>query len=211
MPDRTFSLYRPHPWHGLSLGPEPPCRVHAYVEITPFDQVKYEIDKETGYLRVDRPQRQSSTPPTLYGFVPRTYCGERVAALHPAAERGDGDPVDVCVLAERAISRPEVLLVARLVGGIPTTDRGQADDKLVGVLESDDVWGHVRDVAELPPVLIERLRHYFSTYKMAPGARPVVEVGEVYGAERAFAVLEAAAADYAERFGEQDDASAGVK
>jgi inorganic pyrophosphatase len=205
MSERAFSLYRPHPWHGLSLGPEPPRRIHAYVEITPFDPVKYEIDKESGYLRVDRPQRHSSTPPMLYGFVPRTYCGERVAALHPAAEasRGDGDPLDVCVLAERAIQRAEVLLVARLVGGIRTTERGEADDKLIAVLDRDEVWGQVDEVAALPAVLVERLRHYFATYKMAPGEASSVQVHEVYGAERAFAVLAAAAADYAARFGER--------
>jgi inorganic pyrophosphatase len=203
--ERGFSLYRPHPWHGLSLGPEPPRRIHAYVEITPFDPVKYEIDKETGYLRVDRPQRHSSTPPTLYGFVPRTYCGDRVAALHPPgdASEGDGDPLDVCVLSERPIQRSEVLLVARLVGGIRTTERGQADDKLVAVLERDEVWGGVEEVAQLPAVLVERLRHYFATYKMVPGEASSVQVHEVYDAGRAFAVLAAAAEDYRARFGER--------
>jgi inorganic pyrophosphatase len=202
MPDRSFSLYRPHPWHGLSLGPAPPRRVHAYVEITPFDPVKYEIDKETGYLRVDRPQRHSSTPPTLYGFVPRTYCGDQVAALHPDVEHGDGDPLDICVLSERPIQRAEVLLVARLVGGIRTTERDQADDKLVAVLDRDEVWGQANEISELPAVLVERLRHYFATYKMVPGEPSSVQVHEVYGAERAFTVLAAAAADYAARFGD---------
>jgi inorganic pyrophosphatase len=203
MSDRGFSLYRPHPWHGLSIGPDPPRRVHAYVEITPFDPIKYEIDKETGYLKVDRPQRLSSAPPTLYGFIPRTYCGHRVAALHPAgeAEQGDGDPLDVCVLSERPIQRAEVVLGVRIVGGIRTTERSQADDKLVAVLELDGVWGEVTEIAQLPAVLITRLRHYFATYKMSPGEPSAVTVHEVYGAERAFAVLAAAIGDYEERFG----------
>lgn len=72
-----FERYRPHPWHGLAVGPNPPEILNAYIEITPFDTVKWEIDKETGYLHVDRPQTSNSLPPTLYGFVPRTYCGER--------------------------------------------------------------------------------------------------------------------------------------
>src|SRR5512133_3962693 len=84
--------WRPHPWHGLELGPDPPDVVHAFIEITPFDVIKYEVDKTTGYLRVDRPQRSSSLPPTLYGFIPRTYCGGRVGALSTAVKKGDGDP-----------------------------------------------------------------------------------------------------------------------
>jgi inorganic pyrophosphatase len=69
---RIFNQWRPHPWHGLEPGPDAPSSVIAYIEITPFDFVKYEVDKKTGYLRVDRPHRTSSLPPTLYGFVPRT-------------------------------------------------------------------------------------------------------------------------------------------
>ena len=82
--------FRPHPWHGLEVGPAPPEILNAYIEITPFDLMKYEVDKVSGYLRVDRPQRSSAQHPTLYGFVPRTYCGERVRALAPEATRGDG-------------------------------------------------------------------------------------------------------------------------
>ena len=75
------SRFRPHPWHGLDVGPDPPEVLNAYIEITPFDLMKYEVDKVSGYLRVDRPQRSSALPPTLYGFVPRTYCDERVRPI----------------------------------------------------------------------------------------------------------------------------------
>ena len=78
---KPFYRWRPHPWHGLSVGDDPPGIVNAFIEITPFDFVKYEVDKETGYLRVDRPQETSSQPPALYGFLPRTYCGARVRDL----------------------------------------------------------------------------------------------------------------------------------
>ena len=78
-----FYRWRPHPWHGLEVGPDPPGLIHAYIELTPFDRVKYEVDKTTGYLRVDRPQRTSSLPPALYGFIPRTFCGRRVGAANP--------------------------------------------------------------------------------------------------------------------------------
>ena len=95
----SFDRFRAHPWHGLSAGDHAPDIVEAYIEITPLDAVKYEIDKRTGYLRVDRPQGSSALPPTLYGFIPRTYCGDRVAALTPKAIKGDGDPLDICVHA----------------------------------------------------------------------------------------------------------------
>ena len=87
---QEHSNWRPHPWHGLSYGDEAPSIVNAYIEITPFDLVKYEVDKATGYLRVDRPQRTSSQPPALYGFIPRTYCAENVTRLCPVAKRGEG-------------------------------------------------------------------------------------------------------------------------
>lgn len=201
MTDRAFSLWRPHPWHGLTAGPTPPELVTAYVEITPFDLVKYEVDKATGYLRVDRPQRTSSQPPALYGFVPRTYCAARVAALAPGAERGDGDPLDICVLSERPVARAEVLLTARVVGGLRMIDHGEADDKIVAVLDNDYVWGGAHDLAELPPVWVERLRHYFTTYKLVPGEPSAVAVDAVYGREHAARVVTAAMEDYAEAFG----------
>ena len=100
-----FYRWRPHPWHGLESGPNPPREVNAYIELTPFDLVKYEIDKETGYIRVDRPQRTSSQPPSLYGFIPRTYCGTRVGKLMKEAKGGDEDPLDICVISERPVSR----------------------------------------------------------------------------------------------------------
>jgi inorganic pyrophosphatase len=191
-----FSGWRPHPWHGLDAGREPPVYVNAYVEITPFDLIKYEVDKRSGYLRVDRPQRSSSQPPSLYGFVPRTYCGERVAALCPGAQRGDGDPLDICVLSERPIARSEIIVPARVVGGLQLLDRGEADDKIVAVLEGDFIWGEVAELAALPAVLVERLQHYFMTYKLVPGTPPQIAVQRVYGLEHASRVVQAAMADY---------------
>jgi len=196
-----FYRWRPHPWHGLEAGVEPPRLVHAYIEITPFDLVKYEVDKDTGYLRVDRPQRSSSQPPALYGFVPRTYCGRRVGALCPGADKGDGDPLDICVLSERPIARAEVILNARVVGGLQVLDHGEADDKIIAVLENDNVWGRAEDLSDVPEVLVERLRHYFSTYKLVPGQESRLEVEAVYAREHALRVVEAALADYEEEFG----------
>lgn len=196
-----FERYRPHPWHGLPVGPTPPEVLHAYIEITPFDTVKWEIDKETGYLCVDRPQASNSLPPTLYGFVPRTYCGERVAKL-AGTERGDGDPLDICVLSERPIDRADILLRVRPVGGLLMVDHGEADDKIIAVLDQDPVWGAARDLADIPRSLVERLRHYFLTYKWKPDAgEPAVTIEQVYGAEQAAKVIAASVEDYDERFG----------
>jgi inorganic pyrophosphatase len=197
-----FYRWRPHPWHGLDAGKDPPRVVHAYIEITPFDYIKYEVDKSTGYMRVDRPQRSSSMPPALYGFIPRTYCDEHVAKLSLSAERGDGDPLDICVISERPINRAEVILNARVVGGLDVNDHGEADDKIIAVLDNDLVYSHVQDVSDLPPVLVERLSHYFATYKLIPGEESRLKVERVYGAEHAQAVVQAALKDYTDEYGQ---------
>ena len=202
MTEHNFSRWRPHPWHGLEIGDDAPRIVNAYIEITPFDVIKYEIDKASGYLRVDRPQRTTSQPPALYGFIPRTYCGPRIAKLAPGCEKGDGDPLDICVISERPIERSEVLLRARVVGGMQLIDRGEADDKIIAVLEGDYLWDHVKDISQLAPVLVERLEHYFSTYKLIPGEPNNLTVAGKYGYEHAKAVIEASRADYKEAFGE---------
>jgi inorganic pyrophosphatase len=195
-----FLNWRPHPWHGLETGDTTTGIVTAFIEITPFDLVKYEVDKATGYLRVDRPHKTSSLPPTLYGFIPKTYCAEKVAALMPDADRGDGDPLDICVLSERPISRAEVILSARVVGGLPMLDGGEADDKIIAVLDADEIWADIVDIAELPEQLVGRLRHYFSTYKTLVDEAPLVSVGEPYDRTRALAVIAAAVADYHSHF-----------
>ncbi len=196
------SRYRPHPWHGLDIGPEPPSVLNAYIEITPFDLVKYEVDKVTGYLRVDRPQRGSSHPPALYGFIPRTYCDGAVQRLSPTSLRGDGDPLDVCVLSERPIARNEIIVRARVVGGLQMVDNGDADDKIIAVLDNDYVYGSARDVKDLPKVLVERLHHYFETYKLVPERPSHVSIERVYGRGHALRVVRAAIRDYVDAFGE---------
>jgi inorganic pyrophosphatase len=195
MPSKFF-LWRPHPWHGLEVGPDPPSIVHAYIEITPFDTVKYEVDKVTGYLRVDRPQRTSSQPPTLYGFIPRTYCGKRVGNLSPNSSDGDGDPLDICVISERQVSRSEVIMNTRVVGGIQMVDNGLADDKIIGVLANDNVWHKVEDVSELPDIMVERMKHYFSTYKIIPGKEATIRIDAIYNRDHALNVINAAMDDY---------------
>lgn len=198
---KPFYRWRPHPWHGLDVGPEPPRIVHAFIEITPFDLIKYEVDKTTGYIRVDRPQRTSSLPPSLYGFIPRTFCAERVKALSGVAERGDGDPLDICVLSERPINKSEVIVNARVIGGIHMVDHGEADDKIVAVLQNDPLWGGSEDIKEIPGILVERLRHYFATYKLVPGEPDSVSIESIYGCQHARKVVEAAMEDYLQHYG----------
>jgi inorganic pyrophosphatase len=206
MSHQTFSRYRPHPWHGLDPGPDAPRVVTAYIEITPFDLVKYEVDKTSGYLRIDRPQRTSSQPPALYGFIPRTYCAEEIAKL-AGTEKGDGDPLDICILSERPIAKSEILVTARVIGGLQMIDRGEADDKIIAVLQGDYMWGSAADLADVPPVLVERLHHYFSTYKLVPGEANKARVAKHYGSEEAWGVIDASMRDYAAHFGDATSAS----
>jgi len=158
------------------------------------------IDKVTGYMRVDRPQRTSSLPPSLYGFVPRTYCAERVAKLSDDAERGDGDPLDICVVSERPVSRSEVILNAKVIGVIQCIDDEDADDKIIGVLENDPFWSYAEDLSDIPDVLVQRLRHYFSTYKNLPRKPSRMDIRQIAGRDRAMAVVKAAMDDYQEYY-----------
>lgn len=198
-----FFRWRPHPWHGLEVGSNPPEIVNAFIELTPFDTIKYEVDKKTGYMRVDRPQRSSSLPPSLYGFIPRTYCGDEVGKLSKQKVKGDRDPLDICVLSERPIDRNEVILSARVIGGLHMVDQGEADDKIISVLDNDTYYSDITDVNDLPPVLIERLRHYFGTYKLIPGKDTNdVFVEGIYDVEHASKVIKASIEDYETMFGE---------
>ena len=128
----------------------------AFIEITQFDTVKYELDKATGFIRVDRPQSTSSSPPTLYGFIPRTLCGERTAEI-ASLPKGDMDPLDICILSERPITRSDIIMEVIIVGGLLMVDGGEADDKIIAVLKDDAIWGKCKDISEIPKNLIERL------------------------------------------------------
>jgi inorganic pyrophosphatase len=197
---KDFYEYRPHPWHGLPVGPNPPEVVNAYIEITPFDLIKYEVDKISGYLKADRPQRTSSQPPALYGFIPKTFCGETFRKLSPSAIRGDGDPLDICVISERPITKSEVILRAHPIGGLQMIDGSEADDKIIAVLEGDYVWGNIKDIKEMPAIILERLQHYFLTYKLQPGAENRVKIESVYGRDHSHLVIKAAMEDYSKDY-----------
>jgi inorganic pyrophosphatase len=190
----------------VSIGDDTPRVVTAYIEIVPTDTVKYEMDKATGILRMDRPQQYSNVCPSLYGFLPRTLCAERVGAL--CAERigrpgivGDGDPMDVCVLTEKEITHGDILVPAIPIGGLRMIDGTEADDKILAVLQDDAVFGAIQDISQCPAALVDRLRHYFLTYKQGPDrVGHVVEIASVYGREEAHRVIAASLEDYQAHF-----------
>jgi inorganic pyrophosphatase len=200
-------LYRAHPWHGISLDSAVPAMVPCYLEMVPTDTVKYELDKESGLMKLDRPQLYSNTCPAPYGFVPRTYCGKRVGSY--AASKagrpeltGDGDPLDICIISERPILRADLLVMARPIGGLRAIDHNQADDKIIAVLAKDPIYDSLESIEECPSNLIDRLHHYFLTYKDLPGEKePFMEIDAIYGRDEAQEVVRLACADYKEMFG----------
>jgi inorganic pyrophosphatase len=203
-------LFQAHPWHGVSPGEDAPATVNAYIEIVPTDAVKYELDKASGHLRVDRPQRLSSMCPTPYGFVPQTFCGDEVAAL--CAQRtgvegieGDGDPMDICVLTEKTFAHGSLFVRAQPIGGLRMIDGAQADDKIIAVLESDLAYGQIKDINDCPRALVDRLTHYFLSYKQFPGEAPRrVEIAHVYDRGGALEVIARSMRDYRNRFGDPE-------
>ncbi len=199
-------LYKPHPWHGISIGDKAPGVLTCYIELVPTDTIKYEIDKTSGYLKADRPQKFSNYCPSLYGFVPQTFCAEKVGDL--CAKKigrkidGDGDPLDICILTEKNIPRGDVIVSATPIGGFRMIDRGQADDKIVAVLKDDAVFGEWNDISDCPTAVVDRLKHYFLTYKNIPGTAFVTEIHSVYGRSEALEVIRASQDDYNAHFGD---------
>lgn len=193
---------RSHPWHGCSAGPNAPEKLMAYIEIVTTDTVKYELDKSTGILKIDRPQKFSNTVPALYGFVPRTFCGDKIAAYCMEKAQlsemiGDGDPIDILVLTEHQIAHGDILVACHPIGGLRMIDDHEADDKIIAVLEGDAVYGHIQDISELPPAILSKLQHYFLTYKLKPYAKnPPTSIAGVYGQAEALEVLRCSMEDY---------------
>lgn len=201
--------YKSHPWHGVDIGIDVPEVITCYIEMVPTDTVKYEVDKVTGYLRIDRPQKYSNVVPALYGFVPQTYSGSRVAEL--AMERtnrkdikGDGDPIDICILTEKEIAHGDILAKAKPIGGFRMIDGNEADDKIIAVLNNDAFYSHYTDICELPELVIDRLKHYFLTYKDLPGNKANTEITHIYGIEDAHEVIRRSMDDYQHKFSSLD-------
>ena len=197
--------YKSHPWHGLDIGTDAPAVVTAFIEMVPTDTVKYELDKVSGYIKIDRPQKYSNVVPALYGFLPQTYCGDLVAEFCMAQTQladihGDGDPLDICVLTEKTISHGDIIAEVRPIGGFRMLDKNEADDKIIAVLKHDATYSIYNDISELPHVVIDRLRHYFLTYKDLPGEERRTEITHVYNKEEAYEVIRRSAEDYKNHF-----------
>lgn len=202
--------YKSHPWHGLEVGDQAPDVVTAFIEMVPTDTVKYELDKVSGYIRIDRPQKYSNVVPALYGFIPQSFCGDTVAdyCMEQSGRqniKGDGDPLDVCVLTERTIAHGDILATVKPIGGFSMLDGDEADDKIIAVLHKDATYGDYNDISELPDVVVDRLKHYFLTYKDMPqserGVQPrKVEIVATYGREQAHEVIRCSLEDYKSHF-----------
>jgi len=197
---------KPHPWHGIRIGATAPEQLTVFIEIVPGDTMKYELDKDSGYLKVDRPQRFSNICPLPYGLVPQTLCTDRVAEIcmdKTGREGivGDGDPLDICVATERNIPHGNIIMEAIPIGGLRMIDGEEADDKIVAVMKGDALYGDYRDIHEFPDTLLDRLRHYFLTYKEMPDKPSMrCEITHIYGAEEAYEVIRRSQKDYQGRF-----------
>ncbi len=198
--------YKLHPWHGIKPEIVGQTVWRCYIEVVPGDAMKYEIDKESGYLSIDRPNTYSNTMPALYGFIPQTYCAENVANLCMQKSGltgivGDKDPLDICILTDRHIPRGDILVQAIPVGGFRMIDRGEADDKIIAVLKEDHTYGHIQDLKECPSALIKRIKHYFMTYKNDPDTPDnLVQITDEYGQAEALQIMKASRLDYLHHF-----------
>jgi len=199
-----------HPWHGISIGEKQPDLINAFIEIIPSDAIKYEVDKDSGYIMVDRPQKFSNHMPCMYGFVPQTYCDKEVAEYCASKTGkkdivGDGDPLDICVISEREVNRGNILAEAIPVGGFRMIDGGEADDKIIAVLKGDQAYGNIKTIDDLPQMVIDRVKHFFLTYKDLGGNSKNVEITHVYGVDEAKEVIKRSYKDYQNNFGDADE------
>ncbi len=140
-----------HPWHGVHYGEQAPGIVNALIEIPQGSRAKYEIDKPTGLLRLDRVIYSSFYYPTNYGFIPQTY-------------GGDKDPLDILVLSSISI-QPLCLVTAKVIGVMQMVDSNEADDKIIAVAANDPSINYLNNIEELPKHFFEELRQFFEEYK----------------------------------------------
>lgn len=176
-----------NPWHSVSYGDNVPDRVNGIIEIPKNSRAKYELDKETGLLKLDRVLYSSVYYPANYGFIPRTYCD-------------DNDPLDILVLSQIEM-QPLCLVDAKIIGVMRMLDQDEADDKLIAVCANDMSVAHIDDIDEMPRHFIEELRHFFEEYKKLENK--VVKIEEFQGARLAKKILMHSINDYQVKFGDQ--------
>lgn len=150
-----------HPWHGTHYGNNAPLAVNAIIEIPQGSRAKYEVDKITGLLKLDRVIYSSFHYPVNYGFIPQTL-GQ------------DGDPLDILVFCSQSI-QPLCIVEANVLGNVQMIDQGQADDKIIAVAAHDPSVNHIKTVKDLPPHIITELRNFFEQYKVLENKRVVID------------------------------------
>lgn len=173
-----------HPWHEVSVGVHPPDQVNAIIEIPKGSRAKYEIDKESGLIKLDRVIYASMYYPLNYGFIPQTL-GE------------DHDPLDIVVLTQVTVV-PGCLIPCKIIGVMQMIDQGEADDKIIAVAEQDPSVSHIQDVKDLPQHLRAELKHFFESYKQLENKKVIVD--EFLSKEKAEAILQASIKLYNETF-----------
>lgn len=177
-----------HPWHGAHFGDKVPDTVNAIIEISQGSRAKYEVDKTTGLLRLDRVIYSSFHYPVNYGFIPQTL-GQ------------DGDPLDILVLCSQSI-QPLCLVEANVIGNMQMLDTGTVDDKIIAVAAKDPSVNHIKSMDELPRHFIAELKNYFEQYKVLENKK--VEIDNFQDKIIATKVIEDAIAFYIENFKKDD-------
>lgn len=140
-----------HPWHQVSPGKDTPETVTAVIEIPKGTRGKYEVDKTTGLIKLDRVIQTSMVYPANYGFIPQSYCGDK-------------DPLDILVICSVDLE-PLSLVDAKVIGVMSMTDSGEQDDKIIAVAKNDMEYNHINDISELPPHTMKEIVHFFQEYK----------------------------------------------
>ncbi|MFY0688453.1 MAG: inorganic diphosphatase [Cyclobacteriaceae bacterium] len=171
-----------NPWHAVPPGEEAPKKVNGIIEIPQNTRAKYELDKESGLLKLDRVLYSAVYYPANYGFIPRTYCDDK-------------DPLDIVVLCKIDVV-PMCLISAKVIGVMRMLDGGEMDDKIIAVADNDMSVNHINDVSELPPHFLKELKNFFEDYKKLE--KKDVTVEEFQSAETAYKIIDKAISDYQE-------------
>jgi inorganic pyrophosphatase len=173
-----------HPWHGATYGKKAPQVVNAMIEIPQGSRTKYEIDKETGLLKLDRVIYSSFHYPVNYGFIPQTL-------------GHDNDPLDILVLCSQSIL-PLCLVQATVIGNMQMIDSGEKDDKIIAVATKDPSVNHISSIGEMPKHFIAELRNYFEQYKVLENKQVIIE--DFQNKEVAYQIIDEAIHYYKQKF-----------